>query len=153
MFKIDLRKLWSHRPIWSLKPAHHRSRFKAASSRNRHKRSKFRILLHIRPQRYSGEIPIRSDMIHVSGRDRKDDFEDDPLAPPKPSSRSLSRLIYFNARNLEQFQLNLSEIKAYLPIKTFKLRKLSEQFIFLLSTGWYFSSVEKNQNLNCTVSQ
>ena len=32
MFKIDLRKLWSHRPLWSLKPAHHRSRFKAASS-------------------------------------------------------------------------------------------------------------------------
>ena len=38
----------------------------------------------MRPQHYSGEIPIGSDMIHVSGRDRKDDFEDDPLAPPKP---------------------------------------------------------------------
>ena len=43
-----------------------------------------KFLLHIRPQRYSGEIPIGSDMIHVSGRDRKDDFEDDQLAPPKP---------------------------------------------------------------------
>ena len=47
----------------------------------------------MRPQRYSGEIPIGSDMIHVSGRDRKDDLEDDDLAPPKPSCRSLSRLI------------------------------------------------------------
>ena len=45
---------------------------------------KFEILLHIWPQRYSGEIPIGSDIIHVSGGDRKDDFEDDPLAPPKP---------------------------------------------------------------------
>ena len=85
MFKIDLRKLWSHRPLWSLKPAHHRSRFKAASSRNRHKRSKFRILLHIRPQRYSGEIPIGSDIIHVSGGDAERDFEDDHLALPKLS--------------------------------------------------------------------
>ena len=39
----------------------------------------------MRPQHYSDEIPIGSDMIHVSGRDRKDDFEDDQLAPPKPS--------------------------------------------------------------------
>ena len=85
MFKIDLRKLWSHTPLWSLKPAHHRSRFKAASSRNRHKRPKFRILLHIRPQRYSGEIPIGSDIIHVSGGDAERDFEDDHLAPPKLS--------------------------------------------------------------------
>ena len=34
---------------------------------------KFEILLH-----------IGSDIIHVSGRDRKDDFEDDQLAPSKP---------------------------------------------------------------------
>ena len=84
MFKIDLRKLWTQRAIWSLKPAHHRSRFKAASSGNRHKQSKFKILFDIDPQHYSGEIPIGSDMIHVSGRDRKDDFLDDELAPPKP---------------------------------------------------------------------
>ena len=45
---------------------------------------------------------------------------------------TLTRLIYFNPENLEQLQLQLSEIKAYLPIKTFKLRKLFEQFIFLL---------------------
>ena len=38
----------------------------------------------IDPQHYPGEIPIGSDMIHVSGRDRKDDLEDDQLAPPKP---------------------------------------------------------------------
>ena len=38
----------------------------------------------MRPQHYSGEIPIGSDMIHVSGRDRKDDLEDDDLAPPNP---------------------------------------------------------------------
>ena len=60
-------------------------------------------------------------MIHVSGGDRKNDFLDDPLAPPKLPWLTLSRLIYFNIRNL-----------AYLPIKTFKLRKLFEQFIFLL---------------------
>ena len=84
MFKIDLRKLWSYRPLWSLKPAHHRSRFKAASSRNRHKQSEFKVLFDIDTQHYSVEIPIGSDMIHVSGRDRKDDFEDDQLAPPKP---------------------------------------------------------------------
>ena len=79
MFKIDLRKLWSQRAIWCSKPAHHRSRFKPAWSRNRHKRSQFKILLHIRPQRYSGEIPIGSDIIHVSGGDAECDFEDDHL--------------------------------------------------------------------------
>ena len=42
------------------------------------------MFFHIRPQRYSGEIPIGFDMIHVSGGDRKDDFEDDHLAPPEP---------------------------------------------------------------------
>ena len=42
------------------------------------------FLFDIELQRYSGEIPIGSDMIHVSGRDRKDDLEDDDLAPPKP---------------------------------------------------------------------
>ena len=58
--------------------------FEAASSRNRHKQSEFKVLFDIDPQHYSVEIPIGSDMIHVSGRDRKDDFEDDQLAPPKP---------------------------------------------------------------------
>ena len=33
-------------------------------------------------QRNSGEIPIGSDMIHVSGGDRKDDFLDDRLRSP-----------------------------------------------------------------------
>ena len=74
-------------------------------TRNRHKRSKFKILLHIRPQRYSGEIPIGSDIIHVSGGDAERDFEDDHLAPPEPSCRPLTRLIYFNPENLEQLQL------------------------------------------------
>ena len=57
------------------------------------KRSQFKILLHIRPRRYSGEIPIGSDIIHVSGGDAERDFEDDYLAPSKPSCRALSRLI------------------------------------------------------------
>ena len=94
IFKIDLRKLWIHRPIWSLKRAHHRSRFKAAWSRNRHKRSRFKTLLHIRPQSYSGEIPIGSDIIHVSGGDAERDFEDDHLALPSFHCRPLTRLIY-----------------------------------------------------------
>ena len=38
----------------------------------------------MRPQRYSGEIPIGSDMIHVSGRDRKDDLKDDDLRHRSP---------------------------------------------------------------------
>ena len=84
MFKIDLRKLQTHWPIWSSKRAPPGKQFKAASSRNRHKQSEFKVLFDIDPQHYSGEIPIGSDMIHVSGRDRKDDFEDDQLAPPKP---------------------------------------------------------------------
>ena len=49
------------------------------------KRSHFKILLHIWPQRYSGEIPIGSDIIHVSGGDAEHDFEDDHLALPKLS--------------------------------------------------------------------
>ena len=43
--------------------------------------------------------------------------------------RPLTRLIHFNPRNLEQLWLNLSEIKAYLPIKTFELRKPLEQLL------------------------
>ena len=89
MFKIDLRKLWSQRPVWCSKRAHRTTRFKPTSSRNRHKRSQFKILLHIRPQRYSGEIPIGSDIIHVSGGDAERDFEDDHLAPPKPSCSTI----------------------------------------------------------------
>ena len=84
MFKIDLRELQTHWPIWSSKRAPPGKQFNAASSRNRHKQSEFKVLFDIDPQHYSGEIPIGSDMIHVSGRDRKDDFEDDQLAPPKP---------------------------------------------------------------------
>ena len=44
----------------------------------------FNFLFDTKPQHHPGEIPIGSDMIHVSGRDRKDDLEDDDLAPPKP---------------------------------------------------------------------
>ena len=42
-----------------------------------HKRSQFKVLFHVEPQHYSGEIPIGSDMIHVSGGDAERDFEDD----------------------------------------------------------------------------
>ena len=101
-FKIDLRKLWSQRPVWSFKRAHPGTRSKPAWSRNPHKRSQFKMLFHIRPQHYSGENPIGSDIIHVSGGDAKRDFEDDHLTPPKPPCRPLSRLIHFNPRNLEQ---------------------------------------------------
>ena len=93
MFKIDLRELQTHWAIWCSKPAHHRSRFLAPSSGNRRKRSKFKVLFDPKPQHYAGEIPIGSDMIHVSGGDRKDDFLDDPLAPPKLPWSTLSRLI------------------------------------------------------------
>ena len=44
----------------------------------------FNFLFDTKPQHHPGEIPIGSDMIHVSGRDRKDDLEDDDLAPLKP---------------------------------------------------------------------
>ena len=60
----------------------------------------------IDPQQYAGEIPIGSDMIHVSGGDRKDDFLDDPLAPPRLPWSTLSRLIYLNIRNLEKLIRN-----------------------------------------------
>ena len=43
-----------------------------------------KFLFDIELQRNSGEIPIGSDMIHVSGRYRKDDLKDDHLAPLKP---------------------------------------------------------------------
>ena len=55
---------------------------------------KFEILLHIWPQRYSGEIPIGSDIIHVSGGDAERDFEDDHLALPSSHGRPWTRLIY-----------------------------------------------------------
>ena len=42
------------------------------------------FLFDIELQHHPGEIPIGSDMIHVSGRDRKDDLNDDDLAPLKP---------------------------------------------------------------------
>ena len=44
----------------------------------------FNFLFDIELQHHPGEIPIGSDMIHVSGRDRKDDLKDDDLAPLKP---------------------------------------------------------------------
>ena len=47
----------------------------------------FNFLFDTKPQHHPGEIPIGSDMIHVSGGARKDDFLDDPLPPPKPGSR------------------------------------------------------------------
>ena len=52
------------------------------------------IFFDIDPQNYPGEIPIGSDMIHVSGGDRKDDFLDDPLALPSSHGRPWTRLIY-----------------------------------------------------------
>ena len=87
MFKIHLRELQTHWPICSSNPAHRRSRFLASSSGNGRKRSKFRVLFDPKPQQYAGEIPIGSDMIHVSGGDRKDDFLDDPLALPSSHGR------------------------------------------------------------------
>ena len=47
------------------------------------------FLFDIELQRNSGEIPIGSDMIHVSGGDAERDFEDDHLAPPKPSCSTI----------------------------------------------------------------
>ena len=85
MFKIDLRKLWIHRPLWSSKRAHPGTRLKPIWSSNPHKRSQFKVLFDIEPQHYSGEIPIGSDIIHVSGGDAERDFEDDHLALPKLS--------------------------------------------------------------------
>ena len=52
------------------------------------------MLLHILPQRYSGEIPIGSDIIHVSGGDAERDFEDDHLALSSSHGRPWTRLIY-----------------------------------------------------------
>ena len=43
----------------------------------------FNFLFDTKPQHHPGEIPIGSDMIHVSGGGRKDDFLDDQLAPLK----------------------------------------------------------------------
>ena len=62
------------------------------------------FIFDIELQRNSGEIPIGSDMIHVSGGDAERDFEDDHLALPKLSWSTLSRLIYFNPRNLEKLR-------------------------------------------------
>ena len=64
-------------------------------------------------------------MIHVSGGDAERDFEDDHLALPKLSWSTIEQIDLLQPKEFR-------EIKAYLPIKTFKLRKLFEQFIFLL---------------------
>ena len=40
----------------------------------------------MKPQLYSGEFPIISDIIHVSGGDDEGDFEDDHLAPATTQS-------------------------------------------------------------------
>ena len=61
----------------------------------------FNFLFDTKPQHHPGEIPIGSDMIHVSGGGRKDDFLDDPLALPSSHGRPSTRLIYLNTRNLE----------------------------------------------------
>ena len=106
MFKIHLRELQRNWPICSFRPAHHRSQVLAPSSGNRRKQWQFKFFFEIDPQHYPGEIPIGSDMIHVSGGGRKDDFLDDPLAPPKRPWSTLSRLIYFNIRNLEKLIRN-----------------------------------------------
>ena len=84
MFKIDLRELQRNWPICSSRPAHHRSRVLAPSSGNDARLAIFNFLFDTKPQHHPGDIPIGSDMIHLSGRDRKDDLEDDDLAPPKP---------------------------------------------------------------------
>ena len=48
----------------------------------------------IEPQRYSGEIPIGSDITHVFGGDAERDFEDDHLALPSSHGRPWTRLNY-----------------------------------------------------------
>ena len=50
------------------------------------------------------EIPIGSDIIHVSGGDAERDFEDDHLALPSSHGRPSTRLIYFNPENLEKLR-------------------------------------------------
>ena len=131
IFKIDLRKLQTHWAIWSSKPAHHRWRFEHAWSGNRRKQWQFKFLFDIEPQRYSGEIPIGSDIIHVSGRDRKDDLEDDDLAPPKPWSQHWVRLIYFNIRNLEKsrriYQSNHHHFNTQQLIKEKTINSVADQ--------------------------
>ena len=87
MFKIDLRKLWSQRPVWCSKPAQPRAEFMTMDLQIHDKRSKFTVQFDAKPQHHPGEIPIGSDMIHVSGGGRKDDFLDDSLAPPTPWSQ------------------------------------------------------------------
>mgnify|MGYP003314967982 CR=1 FL=1 len=94
VFKIDLRKLWSQRPVWSFRRAHRRPRWKSTWSSNPQKRSQFKVLSHLEPQFYSGEIPILSDIIHVSGGDAERDFEDDHLALSSSHGRPWTRLIY-----------------------------------------------------------
>ena len=68
------------------------------------KNGNLNFLFDIELQRYSGEIPIGSDIIHVSRGDAERDFEDDHLAPPKTLCRPLTRLIYFNPENLEKLK-------------------------------------------------
>ena len=93
MFKIDLRELQRNWPICSSRPAHHRSRVLAPSSGNDARLAIFNFLFDTKPRHHPGEIPIGSDMIHVSVRYRKDDLKDDDLAPLKPWSRHWVRLI------------------------------------------------------------
>ena len=50
------------------------------------------MLFHIWPQRYSGEIPIGLDIIHISGGDAERDFEDDHLALPSSHGRPLTSI-------------------------------------------------------------
>ena len=106
MFKIDLRELQRNWPIWSSKPAQPRAEFMTMDLQIHDKRSKFTVQFDAKPQHHPGEIPIGSDMIHVSGGGRKDDFLDDPLALPSSHGRPSTRLIYFNTRNLEKLIRN-----------------------------------------------
>ena len=55
-------------------------------------------------------------MIHVSEEGAGRDFEDDQLAPPKPPLSTIDQIDVLQPREFR-------EIKAYLPIKTFKIKK------------------------------
>ena len=61
----------------------------------------------------------------MSGGDAERDFEDDHLAPAKASMSTVEEIDLLQPKEFR-------EIKASLPIKTFKLRKLFGKFIFLL---------------------
>ena len=49
------------------------------------------MLFHVEPQFYSGEIPIISDIIHVSGGDDEGDFENALAPATMPSVTVISK--------------------------------------------------------------